>query len=65
MKREYVPHEPPAQLKREYVPHAQAHEQLAMKREYGQQDLSHIINMYHVPDEQRYAAANERAMPLI
>lgn len=48
-------------MKREYIPH----EQLAMKREYGQQELNHIINMYHVPDEQRYAAANERAMPLI
>ncbi|XP_013181045.1 PREDICTED: transcription factor Sox-21-A [Papilio xuthus] len=65
LKREYAPHEPPAQLKREFAPHAHAHEQLAMKREYGQQDLSHIINMYHVPDEQRYAGAGERAMPLI
>ncbi|XP_050685544.1 transcription factor SOX-14 [Leptidea sinapis] len=62
MKREYEP----SQLKREFGHMGQAlpHE-LAMKREYGQQDLSHIINMYHVPDEQRYAAANERAMPLI
>lgn len=52
MKREYQ--EPI--VKREY-------DQMSMKREYGQPDLSHIINMYHVPDEQRYA--NERAMPLI
>lgn len=59
MKREY---EPSAQMKREF----QQHEQMAMKREYGQPDLSHIISMYHVPDEQRYAAsASERAMPLI
>ncbi|KAI8427562.1 hypothetical protein MSG28_002069 [Choristoneura fumiferana] len=58
MKREF-PHEAP--LKREF---AHAHHDMGMKREYGQQDLSHIINMYHVPDEQRYAA-NERAMPLI
>lgn len=64
LKREYIPHEPPTQMKREFVHHG--HEQLAgMKREYGQPDLSHIINMYHVPDEQRYAAAGERAMPLI
>lgn len=59
MKREYIPHES-APLKREFIPH----EQLAMKREYGQPDLSHIINMYHVPDEQRYGTG-ERAMPLI
>ncbi|GBP38442.1 Transcription factor Sox-2 [Eumeta japonica] len=65
LKREFGAHEPTQQLKREFVPHAHAHEQLAMKREYGQPDLSHIINMYHVPDEQRYAAAPERAMPLI
>ncbi|XP_063617895.1 transcription factor Sox-14 [Cydia splendana] len=63
MKREFVPHEP-AQLKREFGHHAHHHE-MTMKREYGQQDLSQIISMYHVPDEQRYAAANERAMPLI
>lgn len=65
MKREFISHEPPAQLKREFPPHPQSHEQMTMKREYGQQDLSHIINMYHVPDEQRYAAVGERTMPLI
>ncbi|KAM3962776.1 SRY-box transcription factor soxNeuro [Aphomia sociella] len=64
MKREFATHEPQAQMKREYAAHAHAHE-LTMKREYVQQDLSHIINMYHVPDEQRYAAAGERALPLI
>lgn len=62
LKREFG-HEPAVQLKREFAPH-HGHD-MGMKREYGQQDLSQIINMYHVPDEQRYAAANERAMPLI
>ncbi|KAG7311730.1 hypothetical protein JYU34_002784 [Plutella xylostella] len=52
LKREYD-----GSLKREYE------QQLGMKREYAQPDLSHIINMYHVPDEQRYAPAER--MPLI
>ena len=41
-----------------------------MKREYGQPDLSHIINMYHVPEPDSRAQvtplyAPERALPLM
>ncbi len=40
-----------------------------MKREYGQQlagpDLSHISNMYHVPDSMQVAAAAEQQRNLM
>lgn len=58
MKREYAP-DALAGMKREYQ------DPMGMKREYGQPDLSHIINMYHVPEPEQRAYAAERALPLM